>query len=117
MALILILPQVTSEAPVPLHRTHDHLNATPVSVRGSRISNGIGLRWVTRADVPPPGWRSRAEKACIRSPARSRTIGAVRASFSRKSGSQWTLCRLKQDSNSHFLGRGDDQSMLAGVQK
>ena len=47
----------------------------------------------------------------------SRTIGAVRASFSRKSGSQWTLCRLKQDWNSHFLGRGEDQSVLAGVQK
>jgi putative endonuclease len=33
--------------------------------------------------------------------------------LSRKSGSQWTLCRLKLDSNSHFLGRGDDQSVLA----
>jgi hypothetical protein len=29
----LTLPRATSEAPVPLHRTHDYLSATPASKR------------------------------------------------------------------------------------
>jgi hypothetical protein len=86
----------------------------------------VSLSRHTVRSQPPHGsyrrcWRrskltSRTEKYASVRPPRSRTIGAVR-SCSRRSGSQRTLGWLKQDSNSHFLGRRDDQSVLAGVQK